>query len=99
VGSDLREGIVTLPALQYLRMHPEDERVALVVQGRERRSGNSQLVRDVVDAIRESGAMDLAMDRARGFISQSQAALAALPEGEARDMLQALADYTVSRQM
>jgi geranylgeranyl pyrophosphate synthase len=99
VGSDLREGIVTLPALQYLRIHPNDERLARVVGGSERRTGNSQLVRDVVQAIRDSGAVSLAMERAQMFIARSQAALASLPAGEARDRLQALADYAVSRQM
>jgi geranylgeranyl pyrophosphate synthase len=98
VGSDLREGIVTLPTLHYLRSHPDDERVAAVVRGSEGGAANSELVREVVDAIRESGAAALAMERAQMFISRSQAALASLPAGEARDMLQALADYTVSRQ-
>jgi geranylgeranyl pyrophosphate synthase len=93
VGSDLREGIVTLPVLYFLRENPDDGRVADVV----REGGQDDLVRDVVDAIRESGAVDRAMDRARHFITQSQAALCALPEGDLRNTLHALADYTISR--
>jgi geranylgeranyl pyrophosphate synthase len=99
VGSDLREGIVTLPTLQYLRMHPDDERVALVAGAGKPRGKDSKLVRDVVQAILDSGAVALSMQRAEMFIARSQAALDGLPVGEARDRLRDLADYTTSRQM
>ncbi len=94
VGSDLREGIVTLPTLFFLRQHPEDERVAAVVAN----GGDDRLVREVVAAIVESGAVDRALARAREFIVGSQAALATLPQGEPRSILHALADYTLDRQ-
>ena len=42
VGSDLREGIVTLPALYYLRAHPEDGRIAAAV----RDGADDEMVRD-----------------------------------------------------
>lgn len=93
VGSDLREGIVTLPVLYFLRDHPDDERIASVV----RDGGQDAVVQEVVTAVRESGAVARAMDRAREFIAQSQAALAVLPEGQARDLMHALADYTIAR--
>jgi geranylgeranyl pyrophosphate synthase len=57
------------------------------------------LVRELVSAVRQSGAILQAMGRARAFIVQSQAALAALPEGEPRSAMQALAEYTISRRM
>ena len=93
VGSDLREGIVTLPVLYFRRERPDDERVVEVVRG----GSDDALVREVVEAIRESGAIDWAQERAQGFITQSQAALTALPEGHPRDTLHALAEYTISR--
>ncbi len=93
VGTDLREGIVTLPVLYFLRDHPDDERVAAVVRG----NSDDGLVREVVAAIRESGAVDRATDRAHDFIAQSQAALTALPESHTRNIMHALADFAVSR--
>lgn len=93
VGSDLREGIVTLPVLYFLRTHPDDKRVAAIV----RNGGEDGLVDEVVVAIRESGAIGQATDRARAFIAQSQAALTSLPEGETRSLMHTLADYTISR--
>ena len=94
VASDLREGIVTLPVLYFLREYPDDERVATVV----RDGGDEALVQEVVAAIREAGAVDQALDRARRFVTQSKAALSILPEGDTRNILLELADYSVSRQ-
>ena len=94
VASDLREGIVTLPVLYFLREYPDDERVAAVV----RDGGDEALVQEVVAAIREAGAVDQALDRARRFVTQSKAALSILPEGDTRNILRELADYSVSRQ-
>jgi geranylgeranyl pyrophosphate synthase len=94
VGSDLREGIVTLPVLYYLRAHPDDERVASVI----RNGDQDHLVRQVVAAVRESGAVDQALERARDLIKQSQQSLQTLPGGPSKHTLYALADYAVSRQ-
>jgi geranylgeranyl pyrophosphate synthase len=94
VAGDLREGIVTLPALYYLHDHPEDSRVAMVVRGTD---ANERLVGDVVAAIQESGAISQALDRAGEFVTRSQAALAALPDRPPRDTLYALAEYSLSR--
>jgi geranylgeranyl pyrophosphate synthase len=94
VGSDLREGIVTLPVLYFLREHPNDERIATVVQN----GGDDQLVVQVVDAIRESGAVARALARAQDFVTRSQECLSVLPDSETRAIMHALADYTVSRQ-
>lgn len=94
VGSDLREGIVTLPVLYYMRMRPEDSRVAAVV----RNGSVDRLVREVVADIRASGAIAQAMDRARDYVARSQEALTILPESQPRSIMHALADYTISRQ-
>ncbi len=94
VAGDLRDGIVTLPVLYYLREHPDDEGVASIV----RDGSDDKLVLEVVATIREAGALDQSLDRARSLIAQSQAALSILPEGDTRDTLHALADYAVSRE-
>lgn len=93
VGSDLREGIVTLPVLYFLREHPDDEMVAAAV----RDGSDDDLIQQVVSAIQESGAIAKSLERARGIITQGQNRLSALPEGEARVIMHALADYTISR--
>jgi geranylgeranyl pyrophosphate synthase len=93
VGSDLREGIVTLPVLYFLQQQPDEPRIATIV----RDGGDDRLVGEVATAIRKSGAMDRAVERARHLIARSQAALAILPEGQSRSMLYALAEYAIAR--
>ena len=93
VGSDLREGIVTLPALYYLRAHPDDRRIPAAVHD----GADDQAVRDVVSAVCRSGATAQAMERARCFVARSQVALGALPEGEPRRTMHDLAEYTIAR--
>jgi geranylgeranyl pyrophosphate synthase len=95
VASDLCEGIVTLPALYYLMEHPDDERVAAVVRGGATDNGQ---VQEVVTAIIKSGAIERSMARAREFIARSQEALSILPDSPPREMLRALAAYSVSRE-
>jgi geranylgeranyl pyrophosphate synthase len=94
VGSDLREGIVTLPVLYFLRENRGDERLAAVI----RNGGDDGLVRQVIAAVRESGAVEQAKGRAERFVARGQAALLSLPESEPRLLLHALADYAISRQ-
>lgn len=95
VASDLREGIVTLPALYYVMEHPEDERVHGVVC--DPHPDDSQ-VRSVVAAIQSSSALGQAMARAAELIARSQEALSVLPDTPPRAMLHALAGYAVARE-
>jgi geranylgeranyl pyrophosphate synthase len=94
VGSDLREGIVTLPVLFYLRLRPGDDRVASVVHD----GSDHDLVREVVADICASGAVAQAIDRARDYVTRCQDALGELPACQSRSIMHSLADYTISRQ-
>lgn len=96
VGSDLRQGLVTLPALCYLDAHPEDADMAAILNGR---AGDPAQVAVVVNSIRVSGAVDEAMAEARRFIAGGRTALAAVPSGPERAALEALADYVVRRDL
>jgi geranylgeranyl pyrophosphate synthase len=98
LGSDLREGIVTLPVLYYLRDHPDDVELAAVISGQWNDEGDDSLVCAVVDNVRQSGAVERAMGRAQDFVQRSQAMLSQLPAGQSRDLMYALATYTISRQ-
>jgi len=96
VGSDLRQGTVTLPTIIY-------------VQSLSGGNGQSQVVMDVlagmegsdaelaVSLIRDSGALEIALDVARSFAEQATVALLELPSGEARSALVDLAEYVLRR--
>jgi geranylgeranyl pyrophosphate synthase len=92
-GSDLRQGLVTLPAICHLEQGGDGTVVDAVLAGQ----GDEQLVRAAIETICASGAVDAALEEARSHARRAQAALAILPSGGQRQMLMALADYAVDR--
>jgi geranylgeranyl pyrophosphate synthase len=94
VGSDLRQGLFTLPVLCYLDRNPDDRDVAALLNGH---SGDAERVARVVAAVRSSGAVDEALDEAREYVARAQAALALMPDNTYRRSLSDLAEYFVSR--
>jgi geranylgeranyl pyrophosphate synthase len=95
VGSDLRQGIITLPAICFLETHPGDEAITSLLSGRELGDDEMQAV---VRAIKASGAIDSASDEAKRFATQSRDALSILPHNAYRQALLDLADFVVERQ-
>jgi len=94
VGSDLRQGLITLPTLCYLERYPTDELMLRILRnGR----GSDQDIRQAVIAIRESGAIETALEEARSFARRSKAALEQLPAGPPRRSMQNLTDFVVQR--
>jgi geranylgeranyl pyrophosphate synthase len=94
VANDLRQGIVTLPVIDYLDAHPDDRRVDDLLRNGRR---SDEVVLPIVDAVRASGAIDHALAEARDYMRRSQAALQKLPDNEARRTMLALAEYVVAR--
>jgi geranylgeranyl pyrophosphate synthase len=92
VGSDLRQGIVTLPALYFHEIHPADDALIKVLD-----DPREEEVRAVVAAIKEAGAVESALDEARTFAQRSQESLQMLPPNEYRQAMLDLADYVVER--
>lgn len=94
VGSDLSQGIITLPALRYLEHGYTPETDALIRRAAE---GDQQAVQQAVTAIVASGAADGALEEAAEYVREAHAALEALPACPSRDILAQLADYVVAR--
>jgi len=94
VGSDLRQGIITLPTLCYLEQHPDDE---LIVRLLRDGHGSEEDIHRAVQAIRESGAIDTALEEARNFAHRSLLALQQLPSGSPCQPMQDLADFVIRR--
>jgi heptaprenyl diphosphate synthase len=94
-GTDLREGVHTLPVLHVLRStDPSDAHL------------RELLVSDLSDDARHAEALALlrahpAMDRARAdlrqWVDEAHAELATLPDGRARTAFMALCDYVLTR--
>jgi geranylgeranyl pyrophosphate synthase len=95
VGSDLRQGLFTLPALCYLESHPDDTDMAALLKG----SRNARMLARVTQAIRQSSAIDAARQEAEAYVARAQAALAVVPDNAYRRALTDMADYVIRRDL
>lgn len=96
IASDLRQGLVTLPALYYMEKNPEDPDLLAMLNGR--RHAEERLNR-LVSSIRQSGSIQQAMDEARRFVKRGLAILQALPDNPERYALEDLASFIVKRRL
>jgi geranylgeranyl pyrophosphate synthase len=96
VGSDLQQGLLTLPTLLYLESNPKDLVAQAVLNGNKI---DRDTVLEVVRAIRDSGAVEAAMEEARSHALQGQLTLNKLHDGEHLQSLLRMADYIVSRDL
>lgn len=94
LGSDLREGNVTLPALFHLERFPKDNPVNRYFRARKLRE---ERLREALAAIRESGVIELAMDMAREYVRRAEDAIQILPDTEARQTLTGIGRYVLER--
>jgi geranylgeranyl pyrophosphate synthase len=96
VASDLRHGLITLPALYYLESTPNDPVIARLRDGE---TVADEEVVGLVGAIRESGAIQRALSEARRYIEQGLGYLYDLPDTPQRNSLEELSRYIVDRRM
>lgn len=95
LGSDLAQGLVTLPVICFLEISPDDSRIYDVLRGK-RKKENVQLA---LEAVRNSNAIWRAKQEAQEHAELAKAALQSLPDNLYRQTLLELADYTVQRKL
>lgn len=93
VGSDLRQGTVTLPAIAYIERNRHLPIVQEVLAG----NGHQENVPAIIDLISQSEAIAESYSEAATFVGQAKAALTGLPHIAARQALLDLADFVVER--
>ncbi len=96
VASDLRQGLVTLPAIYYVESHPNDSDMAALLKGQ---YYSEERLERVVREIRMSGAIELALDEARHYIDCALETLHMQAECPERFALEELAEYIVERSL
>ena len=94
VGSDLQQGLLTLPALHYIESNPTDPDVAALLNGHQ--SGRKVRER-LLQSIRASDSIEVARTEARDYVTSAKSALSAATAGEHLPTLHAIADYVVER--
>lgn len=93
-GSDLRQGIITLPMLYFLSQGNDPTTIRRVIDEGHRDAASVQAA---INAIRASGAIETALAEARRFSQYAQEALQALPAHPNRQILFDLADFIIQR--
>lgn len=94
VGSDLLQGLVTLPAIYYAESHPYDPEVLCLTGGC---YTEHERMERLVQSIRESDATAKSMIEAQAFIQKALEILKMAPSGAERQALEDLTGYIVDR--
>ncbi|MDI3339052.1 MAG: polyprenyl synthetase family protein [Sphaerobacter sp.] len=97
-GLDLRQGTITLPTMLFFELNRGNghyaELVRRVVDGR---GATDEDYATATAVIRESGALERALEIAAEYVRQAREALRIVPPGEGRDLLEVLAEASLSR--
>ena len=96
IGSDLLNGLVTLPALYYAEANPKNADVLSLPEGGWK---DTQRVQRLVDNIRQSRAIQQAMDEARQAVNRALKSLSDAPGSPEREALENLAKFIVDRKI
>lgn len=96
LGSDLLNGLVTLPAIYFAEITPDDADVLSLPQGGW--TNNENMTR-LVEKIRSSSCTKKAMVEAEQHIDRALARLEEMPASAERDALENLAKYIVDRKV
>ena len=94
VGSDLLQGLITLPTLYYIESHPDDPDVKTMAG---KRYSDQESMNRLVQSIRGSEAIHQAFEEARQFVTEALQSLQDMPPGAERQALEELAGYIVDR--
>ena len=93
-GTDLREGVHTLPVLYALReTGPAADRLRALLAG----EMTDDAVAEALSLLRASTGIARATETVRDYAARARAELAELPDGPGRHALASLVDYTVNR--
>jgi geranylgeranyl pyrophosphate synthase len=96
VGSDLLNGLVTLPGIYYAEAHPEDPDVQSLPQGG---WTNAENMERLVANIRKSGAIEQSLREAEKFVEHALLRLEPFPPNAEREALEKLTRYVVDRKV
>jgi geranylgeranyl pyrophosphate synthase len=96
IGSDLLNGLVTLPAIYYAEAHPNNADVLSLPEGG---WNDTDRVQRLVDSIRQSQAIQQSMDEARRAIRRALKSLSDAPMSPEREALEDLAKFIIDRKI
>jgi geranylgeranyl pyrophosphate synthase len=96
VASDLRQGLITLPALFYIESNPDDPEMLSILEGQ---FFSDERIDRLVQSIRESGCIQHSMNTAQEYVESALIKLHRQPACPERNALDELAHYIVDRRI
>jgi geranylgeranyl pyrophosphate synthase len=96
VGSDLRQGTITLPVFHYLQGHPE---ALQVMHATSNGHGAQDAMAQLISDIGRSPAIEATRADAAAFVTSAKASLQIMPDNIYRAALAQLADYVLLRSL
>jgi octaprenyl-diphosphate synthase len=97
IGSDLREGKVTLPLIHLQRQEKDGGGAQIIREAITSRAVSQEQWSELRRRLREHASIDYAYRRAEEFAARAKTPLYAFPRSPERDALLALPDYVLSR--
>jgi len=92
IGSDLRQGVITLPVLYFLEENPNWGSVERILEG-----GEGGDIDSLVTKIKGSRAIRSSQAEAQGLTERAKEAVSVLPANDYRQVMLELADYLMVR--
>lgn len=96
LGSDLLQGLITLPALYYIEDNPNDDNVKALLDSEYH---NTSKMAALVESIRKSNAVERSLVEAKNYADRAMQSLNGQPSGEERQALESLARYVTDREI
>jgi octaprenyl-diphosphate synthase len=96
LGIDVQKGKLTLPIIHFLRTAPQEHRVLLRSLLKSNDADKTERIRNLIIP---SSSVEYASARAKMLIDRARAAIGTLPESPARQILDTLAEFVISRPM
>ncbi len=94
IGSDLRQGVITLPAIYALRACPKKHKLVCLLAKRDKTAAEIQ---EVIELIKNCGGIEYALALAERYLDRARQHALFLPKGPARDTLKGLTYYVRTR--
>lgn len=94
VGSDLREGTVTLPGLLLLERYPKDNPIKKFFTAKRDRERHLQAA---LAMVLDTEVLEASMGMARDYVQRAREAISPLPAGEAKQSLLEISEYVLER--
>ncbi|BCV21383.1 polyprenyl synthetase family protein [Moorella sp. Hama-1] len=93
-GGDLRQGVITLPAIYALQASQKKQKLIHLLGKRDK---NQAEIQEAIEIIKECGGIKYALGVAEGYLERARRQASYLPPGAARDTLTGLTYYVRTR--